>query len=165
LTQGKFALVDESRFEELSRYNWCAVNIKGKTNRSDRWYAKRVAYGKGKAKSLPMHRVILNAPEGFLIDHENGDSLDNRAENLRIATMAQNAMNSSNIGKSGFKGVSRVASGKFIAKVTGNGRYEYLGRFKTAEEAARAYDGAARRLHGSFARLNFPESGELSARS
>jgi hypothetical protein len=97
------------------------------------------------------------------VDHANGDSLDNRSQNLRIATKAQNAMNSKAIGSCGFKGVSKTASGKYSAKITANWRSEYMGLFESAEDAARAYDAAARRLHGQFARLNFPNPGERSA--
>jgi HNH endonuclease/AP2 domain len=165
LTQGLFCLVDDVNYENLSKYNWCAVNVKVKSDgrKLDRFYAKRVDYSSGKPKSTFMHRYILNAPDGLLIDHVNGNSLDNRAVNLRIATKAQNAMNSHCIGKIKFKGVSLTKSGKYSSKITANWSSKYLGLFNSPEEAARAYDEEARKIHGQFARLNFPNHGERPA--
>jgi hypothetical protein len=111
-----------------------------------------------------MHNQILNTPKGFLCDHRNGNGLDNRGENLRIATQAQNQMNKTVRSKTGFKGVWAVPGGKFAAKIHANDTYKYLGRFLTAEEAARAYDAEARKLHKSYGRYNFPLPGERSAR-
>jgi hypothetical protein len=108
-----------------------------------------------------MPHVILRVDDTIEIDHVNGDGLDNRRENLRVATHAQNA---SNRGvrvnnTSGFKGVHANHSGRgkqWFAYITTNYKRQHLGMFGTAEEAARAYDAAAVRLHGEFARLNFP---------
>ncbi len=158
LTQKKFALVDESLFPDLSVHKWLA--IKGPTGH---WYAKRVEYRDGKRIGIYMHNAILNTPHGFLGDHRNGDGLDNRSQNLRVATNSQNQMNSSRPGKTGFKGITGTRDGKFVAKIMANGFYKYLGRFAIAEDAARAYDAAARKMHGSMGRYNFPEPGEVSA--
>lgn len=104
-----------------------------------------------------LHAFVLGAEPGQKIDHVNGDRLDNRKANLRFATSAQNARNTVRqtfVGKtSKFKGVTKV-NGRWIAQVTVNGLSCKLGTFSDEEEAAKAYDEAAKRLHGEFARTN-----------
>lgn len=116
--------------------------------------------GGGYAKSGDhkfMHRLILNAPEGSQVDHINGNKLDNRRSNLRLATASQNRANKGKIvnNTSGYKGVS-LSGKKWAADIAMNKVKVRLGRFDTPEEAAKAYDQAARELHGEFARPNFP---------
>jgi hypothetical protein len=110
-----------------------------------------------------MHRDVMGAPDGLLVDHINQNGLDNRRSNLRIATGAQNQRNAHGRGihrgkasSSAFRGVSR-SKGKWGAHVSVNGRNIRLGTFVTEEAAARAYDKAARQYHGEFAGLNFPD--------
>lgn len=94
-----------------------------------------------------------------MIDHENTDGSDNRWLNLREATHAQNCMNAQkrSDNSSGFKGVSFSRErGKFVAQINRAGKRTHVGIFDTAEEAAKAYDNAARLHHGEFARVNFP---------
>jgi len=159
LTQGKFALVDESLHSTISQYNWCAVKVGG-----DRFYAKRVIYKDGEAISLHMHNFILNTPKGFMCDHRNGDGLDNRGQNLRIVNQAQNSTNTTERGSSGYKGVYALKDGRYQAKLIKDGHLIYGGRFDTAEEAAKKYDELAREHHGQFGRYNFPRPGERSAK-
>lgn len=102
---------------------------------------------------IHMHRDILGI-DGF-VDHRNGDTLDNRRENLRPATRAQNAWNRGKLStnRSGHKGVSKDADGRrWIAKIEVNG-VRHRKAFKVLEEAAAWYREAALRLHGEFARL------------
>jgi hypothetical protein len=90
------------------------------------------------------------------IDHINGDKLDNRWANLRLATPTQNNANAvaRKRNSSGFKGVTwHSRNRKWQAQIAANGRHFYLGQFETAEAAAEAYQQAAARLHGEFARL------------
>lgn len=125
-----------------------------------RWHAAQGRYaGSGNHKDgsfVSMHRFILDCPPGLEPDHINGDPLDNRRGNLRCASRAENAMNRgpSAVNTSGFRGVyPRHVNGKWAAKL----KRRHLGYFATKEEAARAYDAAAREMFGEFAYLNFPE--------
>jgi hypothetical protein len=153
LTQGKVAIVDAADYEWLSQWNWHAFR-----NQGGIWYARRARRRRLDQTSPFMHRVIMDAPSGIMIDHINGDGLDNRQSNLRCATNQQNQFNSRKRrdNTSGFRGVCwREDKKRWRARIRVGGKQQHLGLFKTAEEAARAYDEAAKRLHGEFASLNF----------
>ncbi|MEW6206671.1 MAG: AP2/ERF family transcription factor, partial [Pseudomonadota bacterium] len=115
-------------------------------------------------KGILMHRLILNAPPGIQIDHIDMDGLNNTKANLRLATPQQNRCNRSKTraNTSGYKGVIQNKSAwkttKWIASIVVNRKRMYLGSFNTPEEAAYAYDNAAKQYFGEFARLNFPDS-------
>ena len=107
--------------------------------------------------ALLMHRFIMDAPKGICVDHINGDTLDNRRCNLRLATYSENQMNRkvASISLSGLKGVStavkRNGAVSYIATIQINGKRYSLGSHKTAQAAHLAYQEGAKRLFGEFA--------------
>ena len=159
LTQNQVALVDDEDYEYLMQFNWLA-NRRGRI-----WYA--LGYptkSGGKQKLFLMHRIIMNTVDGVQTDHINGNGLDNRKSNLRICTAAQNQWNRHATGdgnKTGYKGVgytTRNYKGKtyrsICARIKFRGKRIYLGVYKTETEAAKAYNEAAIKYFGEFARLN-----------
>lgn len=148
LSQGYKAIVDDDLYDELNQHNWCVHKMR----KNNTMYATRL---------IRIHHMVLGfPPPGYVIDHINGNGLDNRRENLRIITTGQNttwrAIQRNNT--SGFRGVSWNKSKKrWDAKIKVNGKAMHLGRFTNKEDAARAYDKAAREHFKEFAKLNFPE--------
>jgi len=112
-----------------------------------------------KGKTIFMHRQIMHAPQGMVVDHIDGSGLNNHPRNLRLCTRRQNAYNSrSASGSSQYKGVTYdKATGKWRASINHQGKHHHLGLFDTERQAARAYDAKARELFGPYAYLNFPE--------
>lgn len=156
LTRGYWAVIDlaDSDFASLK---WCSHNPRG-----DNPYAMRRADKTSGLKSEFLHRVVceriigrkLNDNE--FVDHIDGNTLNCRRNNLRLATRAQNAQNRGKTKRntSGYKGVHYAALKKrWIAQIRGNGKYIYLGEYETAESAYAAYCATARELHGEFAKL------------
>jgi hypothetical protein len=154
LTQGKIAIVDDEDFESLSKFRWFAC--KGKNTFYAKRYAGRV---NGKQRMIWMHREILGLKPGDPdVDHRDGNGLNNQKKNLRKVTNSENAMNKRNQrgSLSEFKGVCWDKSrNKWKAQIHIDGKLNFLGYFDKEEDAARAYDEAAAKNFGDFAKLNF----------
>lgn len=114
-----------------------------------------------RAHHLAWLYVYGEYPSLFYIDHINGSRSDNRIQNLRLATHGENLMNRGPQRKNttGYKGIWWDKNKQLWAAMIGfNNQKKALGRYETAEDAARAYDAAARLYHGQFAYLNFQEA-------
>lgn len=156
LTQGKFALVDDEDWEHLSKFHWMARRNRYSNKLKFKWYAYRLTPRNNYArKTIYLHHEIMKTK---LIDHINGDGLDNRKNNLRKCSRSENQRNRSvsNNSKIGLKGVrfdSRKGRVKrFYATITHEKKIYFLGFFMTKEEAHEAYKQAAIKYHGEFAK-------------
>lgn len=153
LTQGKVAIIDNEDYHLIAGYKWAAMKCRGGGN----YYARTWSHDKPR-KVLLMHRLIFGAQAGQQCDHKDRNGLNNRRQNLRIATPSQNGANRKVPNKTGWQGVyrsNRNLKRRFTARVKVNGKMKHLGYFATAKDAARARDKAAFEAFGEFARLNF----------
>jgi hypothetical protein len=154
LGDDEWTIVDADVYYRLGHLKW---QIKG--NRGRKFYAVRFAkIGPGRTKLLNLHRVITNAPKGLVVDHKNCDSLDNRRANLRLATRSQNNQNvpKRKNTSSRFIGVCfNKEHKKWCAYISYEGKSLWLGYFESEIVAAKAYDRAALKYYGDFARINF----------
>lgn len=162
LSNGLECLVDDLDYEDLNAYKWHARKPHSNTTTVYAFRSKPIPgikYKNGKTKRtmVQMHRHLLNAPRNLDVDHIDGNGLNNTRENLRLATKFQNIANSklNKRNTSGFKGVSRSGSA-WRARINVHGKEISLGAHTTVEKAAKAYDAAARKYFGEFARLNYP---------
>ena len=148
LTRGKFAIVDADDYLHLSKHTWFAEGT------SKNCYAVRKENG----RSIKMHRQIMNAPAHLVVDHIDHNGLNNRKENFRVCTFAENCRNMRSTASktSRYKGVHwNKRMGKWAAQITFENKNYHLGYFTDETAAARAYDEKAAELHGQFASLNF----------
>jgi len=147
LSQGLATLIDATDLEMVDQFIWCAAL----TNK------KFYAVSNKDGKTIYLHRLLLNTPQGMVSDHINGNTLDNRRCNLRIATWSQNLQNKAcqRTNASGYKGVSLMPWGKWAATIYPNSKKTLIGYFEDKIEAARAYDAKAKEIYGEYARLNF----------
>ncbi len=159
LTEGKFTIVDPQDFYRFNDFQWCAVKHKSL------FHAVRLINGSNDiTRIVSLHTEIMPPPKGLIVDHRNRDGLDNRRSNLRFATHSQNRCNT-NRSKAGcssqYRGVYWNKQKKhWRANLQFEGKWIWLGAFDSEIDAARAYDVAARKYHGDFARLNFPENSQ-----
>lgn len=149
LTRGRIAKVDDEDFVELNRYPWyCTAQ----------GYASTGKY----PNNILMHRLIMNCPEGMVVDHINGDTTDNRKENLRIVKHRHNLLNTGKM-KSNSRGITSKYKGVSLDKRSGKyqvrcsdleGKQHSGGAYTTEKEAALAYNALAIKWQGSLAKLN-----------
>lgn len=141
-SHGRFAMVDDEDWEFVQFFNWSLTG----------------GYAVNCMTRIMLHVFLMSPEPGFHVDHWNGDKLDNRRSNLRIATVSQNSMNrrSDSYGKSGYKGVhfDKGCINPWTARIKIGDSYVRLGHYETKEEAAQAYNEAAINNYGPWARIN-----------
>jgi hypothetical protein len=122
-------------------------------------YARGYIKGEdGKSIRIPLHRLVTSCPKGSIVDHINGNGLNNCNENLRVGTHQMNNQNASirKDNSTGYRGVSKTKGGKYRATISVNGKNIYIGTFDTAEEASDAYEKERYRLHSYVERNALP---------
>lgn len=138
--------MDDSDYESLSQYKWeCRKHINVK---------RRIYSGRNHYTVMYMHRQILNAETGVMVDHKDRNALNNQRENLRLATASQNQCNRGKPRHSAspYKCVYyRASRNKWEARIKINKKRIALGCFETAEMAWEAYKRASEKYHGDFA--------------
>lgn len=153
LTKGYSAMVDDSDFEWLNQWKWCAL-----VGKNTIYATRSVKGGSGDGKAIKMHRFIMGVTDPKIeVDHEKGNGLDNTRNNLRVCTKSQNQMNKGSKPNSTsiYKGVSwSTRDRSWIVNAKSNGKSTHLGRFKNEEDAARAYNKHIKESHGDFAKYN-----------
>lgn len=154
----KHVFIDDEDFEMISNINWCLRKC------GENFYAHSPKYiGGGRANrknfSQLMHKLVLPCNDSEVIDHIDGNGLNNQKINLRICTQQQNCFNRSRLNKnniSGYMGVTwHKKAEKYMASITKGGKRFYLGLYSSIEEAARTRDKKAIEMFGEFASLNF----------
>jgi len=153
LTQGAVALVDDADYESLRFMRWHLDKGVSKS------YARTRIYAGKSSQLVRMHRFLMNPPVGVLVDHRDRDGLNNQRSNLRICTPAENNRNAVKQinNKSGYKGVSWDKEKRlWTVGVSIKHKRKIIGRYFCLIKAAKAYDEAAIKYYGEFARLNFP---------
>lgn len=152
LTKEQYALVDDEDFDYLVSWKWC-FSSKGYAMRME----KRSETGRNKRGVIYLHRQVMKAENGTQVDHINGNPLDNRKSNLRLATHSENMRNRKlqKNNTTGYKGVwFNKKRKRYIATIKINGQSRTIKSAETAQEAAEAYNDKAIEIYGDFARLN-----------
>ena len=137
---------DKKDLSTYANFSWRICMCKGRV------YLRSDKYENGKAKAVYFHRKILNVPRTLMVDHKNGNGLDNRRSNLRICTHQENMWNRSiqKNNTSGYTGVQKYRD-RWISKINVDGEAKYLGIFLTAIDASNAYKLAAKKYFGEYA--------------
>jgi hypothetical protein len=151
LTQGKFTIVDDDMYDYLNQWKWHVINTRGL------FYAAK-CNSRIRGTKIKMHKLLTNNLSSDMVtDHINGNTLDNRKCNLRVCTRSQNQMNRGATvkNKTGYKGVYYHENrNAYKVQIKVNNKTYYLGYFTTPKKAAAAYNQAAVKYHGEFAKLN-----------
>lgn len=155
LTRGMFAIIDDADWPVVSRYTWHAHPQPKCGGFQAKTYTGQITVaGRKRSVLVNMQTLLMGNRPGFEIDHRNRNPLDNRRSNLRWATYSQQLANRAVKNKTGFRGVAKNGKRSWMASIQppkGSGKRIYLGTFKSPEEAAAAYQMAARELWGEFA--------------
>ncbi len=153
--QGLQTIVDDVDYEWASKMKWRLDKNPSIRNK----YAIRTVHAprkdgkRGASKTIRLHRLVIKCPPELFVDHINGDTLDNRKENLRLCTQRQNNCNRESYGQYTFKGIKKDGRG-WTAAISVNNKAIYLGYFTNSYDAAVAYNTAAIKYNGEFARVN-----------
>ncbi len=153
LTHDMFTIVDDEDYAMTALHHWSAI-----PNHHGNWYAGRWIRIKGKSKLIFLHRILLNAPPGKQVDHVDRNGLNNVHNNLRLCSHSQNCRNSKTRrdNSSGYKGVHQdIRTYKWITQIQIDGKTTHIGCFANIQDAALAYDKAAIKYYGTFAKTNF----------
>lgn len=144
--KGYEVIIDDDDYEKISRYSWSIYGA-GKP-----YFAAYSHVENGKNIKIILHRIILGKSNGMIIDHINGNTLDNRKCNLRFCTKTENSRNRKRNLKSKYKGICfHESTGKWEARIKVNKKSIYLGIYNSPEDAHIAYCKAAKKYHGDFA--------------
>lgn len=144
--EDKFTLISKSKFDIIDRYVWY-IN-------KDGYAVGYKKFGQNTRYSCKMHRLIMNDPELYVIDHINNDRLDNRDENLRICTQRENSYNTSKR-KNKYKGVVKNKNNTYNVVITKDNKKYTMNNINSEIDAAKMYDIMAEELFGEFAGKNF----------
>jgi hypothetical protein len=147
LTRGFEAIIDVADLPEVAQHSWhVRMGSEGHA------YARRSWWNETEPHTPRlMHRFLLKVPLGTVVDHINGNGLDNRRANLRVCNLSQNNINRVRQRLDGLgRGVNARKNGKYYAYISRGNKTIHLGSYETPEEAAAAYRGAAKALYGEF---------------
>lgn len=145
LTQGHFALVDDDDYPLISQHKWTYDNTG--------YAVRKITIARGRYKKVLMHRILTNAQPGQIVDHADGNGLNNTRSNLRLCNGSQNNANrwAKRKTETPYKGVKRAKTpGRWEASIGHNYKVIYLGTFDTPEQAAAAYATKAQELFGGY---------------